>query len=364
MKKSLIRGIILLFCGVLSAMQVQLNERKILINESENFLQLPGDYCLSPDGTHLIVPDIKAGDIKIFSRASGRLVKVEGRRGAGPNELLMPYKCTANERYLALLDMGLRRYFLYEFVKPVGLKRIDEGMPVELGIDCCFEKDGLVIAAEIYDKQGKVYDVYRVDLNDKSIKYLLPSEVKYGYASQKEFKVARQSNDLLSLGILGCCDVYDGYLYYAWMGNLRIIRVNTVTGEITTFGQKTQNYIRPQASNRLASAYAEQDKKLYREERRKLTLIDDINVSKSYIILSYMKPDVGLDRRIRMLQFYGHDQKLLAEIRAPREISFFDESDAASMIVDKKSDRLVYLRRFLNKQDEDEYEFLVYDIVR
>jgi hypothetical protein len=65
-----------------------------------------------------------------------------------------------------------------------------------------------------------------------------------------------------------------------------------------------------------------------------------------------------------MLQFYGHDQKLLAEIRAPREISFFDENDAASMIVDKKSDRLVYLRRFLNKQDEDQYEILVYDIVK
>lgn len=364
MKKCSIIVIILLFCGMMSAVQLQLKERKSLINDSEHFLQLPGDFCLSPDGAHIIVPDIKAGDIKIFSYASGRLVKVVGRRGVGPDELLMPCKCANDERYLSLLDMGRRRYFLYEFVKPVGLKRVDEGMPVELGIDCCFEKDGLVIAAEIYDKQGKIYDAYRVNLNDKSIKYLLPSEVKYGYASQKEFKAAMQGHDILPIGIQGYCDVYDGYLYYAWMGNLRIIRVNTGTGEISTFGQKTQNYIRPQASNRLASAYAEQDKKLYREERRKLILIDDINVSMSYIILSYMKPDVDLDRRIRMLQFYGHDQKLLAEIRAPREISFFDENDAASMIVDKKSDRLVCLRRFLNKQDEDQYEILVYDIVK
>jgi len=76
-------------------------------------------------------------------------------------------------------------------------------MPVELGIDCCFEKDGLVIAAEIYDKQGKTYDAYRVDLKDKRIKYLLPSEVKYGYASQKEFKVAMQGHDILPIGIQG-----------------------------------------------------------------------------------------------------------------------------------------------------------------
>jgi len=364
MKKCSIIAIVLLFYGVLSAVQLELKERKSLIYDDNHFLQLPGGLCLSPDGTHLIVPDIKAGDIKIFSRASGRLVKVEGRRGVGPDELLMPCKCTNDERHLALLDLGRRCYFVYEFIKPVGLKRIDEGMQVNAGFDCCLDNGGLVLAALIYGDRGRNYDAYRINLTNKSIKYLLPSEIKYGFSSIKEYETAYKGNDILPIGIQSYCDVYDGYLYYSWLGDLRIIRVNISTGGIATFGQKTQNYSKPKVSNRFATAYAERDKTIYAEERRKLTLIDDINASKSYIILSYMKPDSTLDRQVRMLQFYGHDQKLIAEIRAPREISFNDESEAANIIMDRKNDRLIGFRRFLNKQDEDRYEFLVYDIVK
>ena len=345
-------------------MQLQLKERKSLIFDDTHLLQMARDFCLSPDGTHLIVPDIKAGDIKIFSCASGRLVKVEGRRGAGPNELLMPYKCTADERYFALIDIGLHRYFQYEFVKPVGLKRVDEGMPVELVIDCCLDNGGIVLAAYKLLDNDRRYDAYRVNLADKTIKYLLPSEVKYGFSSVKEYLAAYHGKDIVPIGIQAYCDGFQGNLYYVWEGNLRIIRVNIRTGEITTFGEKTQNYIKPKVSNSLLNAYEERDKKKYREEKRKLTLIDDINVSGSYIILSYLKPDPAIDRQKRMFQFYGHDQKLIAEIKAPQEIAFGDEDEWVGMTTDRKNNRLICLRKFLDKQDEDRYEFLVYDIVK
>jgi len=243
------------------AMQLQLKEKKSLIFDDTHLLQMARDFCLSPDGTHLIVPDIKAGDIKIFSRASGRLVKVEGRRGAGPNELLMPYKCTADERYFALIDIGLHRYFIYEFTKPVGLKRIDEGMRINAGFDCCLDNGGLVLAAFTLVDNDKRYDAYRVNFADKTIKYLLPSEVKYGFSSVKEYLAAYHGKDIAPIGIQTYCDAFQGNLYYVWEGNLRIIRVNIRTGEITTFGQKTQNYIRPKVTNSLVNAYEERDKK-------------------------------------------------------------------------------------------------------
>jgi len=60
-------------------------------------------------------------------------------------------------------------------------------------------------------------------------------------------------------------------------------------------------------------------------------LLDDINISKSFIILSYLKPDPAIDRQKRMFQFYGHDQKLIAEIKAPQEIAFGDEDEWVGM---------------------------------
>jgi len=357
--------VLLCFYGVLFAVQLQLMEKKSLISDNNHFLQLGGSLCISPDGNYYIIPDFKAGDIKIFSRESGRLLKIEGRKGVGPNELLMPFKCTANERYIALLDLGLRRYFIYEFVKPIGLKRIDDGMPVDAGFDCAMNKGMLALSSFIYGAHGKSYHAYGVNIKDKSITYLLPSEIKYGYSSVDEYESAYQGNDIVCIGIQGYCDIYNDLLYYVWEGDLRIIRVDTSTRGIITFGKKTENYTKPKVSSRLARAYANGDNVVRSEERKKLTLVDDINVSRNYIILSYMKPDPYLGRRVRMLQFYGHDQKLIAEIMAPREISFNDENEAISMTIEKGKDRLICMRRFLNKDETDDlYEILVYDIVK
>jgi len=237
-------------------------------------------------------------------------------------------------------------------------------MQVSAAFDCCLDDDRLIIAATYIKPDGEVYDLYRVGLKDKKITCLVPGWVKYGLSSAKEYEGAYSNRGILPIGIQGYCDADNGYVYYAWEGNLRIMKVNIHTGEIDTFGEKTGNYVMPKVSNRLANAYAEGDRKVWVEERHKLNYIDDINVSKNYIVLSYIKPDPSVGMRIKMLQIYGHNQKLITEFKAPNEVLLSDNGVSTSLSMDRKNDRLIFLKHFLDKNDEDAYEIVIYDIVQ
>ncbi len=360
-----IATILLINSNLLFPAKIKLKNRFPLHCGDKQELYLSGGISVDPYG-NFIIPDAKVSNIKIFSK-SGRLLKVIGRKGVGPAEFLIPFRNVSDSKRLAFLDFGRRRCFVYEFAGPAQLKDIKQGksIPVNAGVDCCLYNDLLFLAAFVLDPDGNSCELYSVNLTNGKTSYVLPSHEKYGLSSTAEYrKVYRNTNSIVAIGTPGYCDAYNGKVYYVWEGDLRILRIDIKTGDIEEFWIKTDKYVQPFVSDRLAIAYEQKERMVMAVEKSKFSIIDDINVSKNYIVLSYMTPSKTAGRRSRMLQFYGHDMKFISEIEAPKEVSFSDEDESAVICMNRETDSLIFLRRFLDAKDEDKFEILVYNIYR
>ncbi|HLP48529.1 MAG TPA: 6-bladed beta-propeller, partial [Candidatus Kapabacteria bacterium] len=96
----------------LSAIEIKLSRKFTLAQDEENFIIRPGSFFVTEDEMIFVI-DSRSSNIKIFD-TDGKLASVFGRKGLGPNEFITPFYSAYQKPFLALVDFGRRRHFIYK----------------------------------------------------------------------------------------------------------------------------------------------------------------------------------------------------------------------------------------------------------
>jgi hypothetical protein len=328
------------------------------------------DFCQTGDGV-FIIPDYRAGNIKIYEKNEDHLelVKTTGRKGYGPDGLLRPTFCSFSkeENKLVVMDHGIRKIFFYSRLGRVEFKRdkIVE-LPCWRGGSAMQLRDGKLFISGYADDNGKDYDFYFVDLitEDKGAKtfpktFLLPSHYKYNLAAGN-YEEQYKEKYIPAIGRRGFFAVDPkGNAYFAWEGDLRIIKVDTVSGEIDTetFGKYTNNYTKPSLSpalTALVKGYKKGDFDVIQDSKKKMSLVRGVFTTENHLLVIFEGPVKEERSSSFWLHFYslndGSFQKEVHIPGAPNPRMSFDK--------DKK-----ILYSFSGGPDGSEYYIQAYRII-
>lgn len=325
--KSKLSALVLVFVLVactnaLLSNNIKLIERIEISPEPEPLLKTHS-FCVTDDGI-FIVPDYQAGNIKVYEK-NGKIlecVNTIGRKGYGPGEFSKPSICFYNndENKFGVMDIGIRKIFIYYRIGRIDFERIDEVFCRKLGDDIQLQGNRLFIAGYLPDPGGNPYDFYYIDLTNNQTTFLLPSYYKYGLKSLREYENQfRKKTDFHSIGINGWFDIYRDDAYFVWEGNLKIIKLNIVSKEITpdTFGIQPLHYVKPYASQELIESRRKLDLKRHLGEKTKMSYVRDIFVSSKYVLLIYEGPTSQDNTANSWLQFYTLDGNFINELPIP-----------------------------------------------
>jgi len=303
-------------------------EIKITNNESleqGKELEIPWTLAVTEDDL-VLIPDLGSGNIKIYEekQCDGKkvlnLIKLLDQKGYGKDDLVKPGVCDFMEGKFAVLDYGTNKIIIYDRISRLGFKPLKEILCWNNAYDIRLDNNKIFIAGYITNSSGQSYDFYSIDIRDGNMRYLLPSYSKYGYEPGSKFIKEFKKRRISTIGIMSRFDIcpdYD-YAYIAWEGDLRIICLNTVSGEITkTFGDKEKSlyYLKPYASQRLIEARKNTDRASVQNAKEKMSYVKDIFVSseQNKVFILYKGP-LGRKRKTGfILQSYTLDGKFLKE---------------------------------------------------
>ena len=301
------------------------------------------DFSVTED-EFFIFPDYKSGDIKIYvlreDRADGDFLEFHnrlGRKGFYTNEFLGPSYCFYYYNYnedpqktiskFGVLDVKKRIIAIYDKDIRDATFTLDQEidcLPIASYIKLSGEK--LIIAGHPEAGSNLKYQLYLIDLKNNSKKYLLPAYLKYGYNTKQEylFKKDKKTNrlkknkkyDKLAIGFEGKFDIQGNYIYYGWVGDLKLFKINMLADvpedSIDIFSHKS-HFKSPSSIGKLIEAYNSNDAKQLEEERKKLFYLRNVFTSANNLIVIYEGPRVNNPKRKFWIQFYSFDGTFLHE---------------------------------------------------
>ena len=277
-------------------------------------------FCVTEDEL-FIIPDYTAGNIKIYEKVGEflGLVRIIGQKGYGHTEFAKPSFCFYNkiESKFGIMDFGTRKISIYDRIGRTAFGKIQEVHCWRGASDFQLLGNKLLISGYALDQNGAPYDLYYIDLNNDKRNFLLPSYYKYGLKSFKEYKSKYKESEIPSIGIRGWLDVYGDDVYFAWEGDLRIIKLNIKTRDLIFFGKKTSHYVKPFASEKLIKGHRVGDINLTLGERAKMSYIRNIFAIPKYVLVIYEGP-VKKDKETNFrLQLYSLNGDFLKDLPIP-----------------------------------------------
>lgn len=308
---------------------ITLEQNNVLIRAVETFCVIKGE--------HFLLPDRKAGDIKIFN-PQGKLIKVWGRKGQGPDEFLSPMFCDYLNPNLVMMDWGKRRLMLFVEDKDTGInfKKVSEKMIMELGYGLKFiDSKKILVSGYKENPGGKEYDLYFLNLKDEKIDFILPSHEKCGYASQREYQNAFLSK-IAPIGLRCYCDYSKDNIYFVWEGKLRILKIDSDSRKFSSFGEVTGNYTPSKVTPRMLKLYNERSKEQI-TEMQKMSFVTGIFADDGFVGLTYANYNKGADGWQTIAQVYALGGKLLLEKILPGAIDT-SASSVSSFYYNKQND--------------------------
>lgn len=294
------------------------------------FLIKPWAFCVTDDEL-FIITDFDAGNIKIYER-NGKyleLIKVIGRKGYfGKKELANPASCFYNkdEYKLGIMDLGIKKIFIYDRIGRTLFKRVQEIFCSEGATDIQLIMNKLFITGhKASPDSGQRYDFYYVDLTTKKRTFLLPSYSMYGFNSPHKFEEKYYKRHIPAIGVWGFADIYSDNAYFVWEGNLAVITLDIVTGEVSpkTFGYRPPDYVQPHASKKLVEAVETRNGNLLENEIARMSYVTNIFTTPKRVFVIYKEPvtqdsESGSNYR---LQFYTLDGNIIKEEPIPGQPS-------------------------------------------
>jgi hypothetical protein len=334
-------------------------ENTITIDQEKVILQRIINFSITEDG-YFLFPDMKAGNIKIYNQ-KGKLKKVWGRRGPGPDEFFRPAYSSYNKPYFLLMDLGKRKLSIFKKEKGViSFKKINEILILASGYDFKFiSPKKILVSGYKADSNGKEYDLYFLNPQSTHAEFLLPSHLKYGFSTHQKYKNKYLSN-IAPIGIYGYCDDMKNNIYFAWNGNLNILKINGDSKKISHFGKNTKNYIQPHVSPQLLKLYNERSKQVSKE-MQKISYVTGIFADEGFVGVTYANFKKEIEGWQTIVQFYSHDGVFLKEAILPGAINTTTYADPSFCYV-KESNTLYYLARTMDEEFNDIFKILKFKI--
>jgi len=346
-------------------------EIKIVNNETleqEKELETPWTLAVTKDDL-VLIPDFGSGNIKIYEKEECdgkkvlKLAASIGKKGYGKDGLVKPAMCDFRDEKFAVLDFGLNKIIIYERISRLGFKCVKEILCLNNAYDIRLDKNKIFVAGYITNSSGQSYDFYSIDIRDDDMRYLLPSYSKYGFEPGSKFMKEFKERRIPTIGIMSRFDIlqdYD-YAYIAWEGDLRVLRLDTASGEITeTFGEKENSryYLRPYASQRLIEARKNTNRTVMQNEKEKMSYVKDIFVSaeQKKVFVLYKGPLGRKGKTGFILQSYTLDGKFLEE----NVLSGSDQPAHKFWFRDGKEKTLLY--SLSGDYDEKSFSISTYEI--
>lgn len=298
-------------------------EDKIKLSQETALIQRPLAFCATEDELFLVT-DYKASNVKVYD-AKGKLVAVIGRKGVGPQEFLGPFWCSYDQSTIqfGVLDLGVKKIFIYQREGATGFKRIEEILCLTLGYDLQLKGNKLFVSGYKIGRDNKPFDLYYIDLPTGQATFLLPSYYKYGLESYQQYEAKYlRKPDFKAMGGIGFFDVYNDNAYFVWESDLKIIKINIKSRKLSFFGKKTAQYVKPHATKKLLEGYRARDKKIIQTERAGMSFIRDIFAGPKYVIVIYEGPAEKDNPSNFRLQLYTLRGEFLQEISIPDKPSY------------------------------------------
>lgn len=311
-------------------------------------LQRALDFCVTDDEL-LMIPDYDAGNIKIYEKrgAALELVNTIGREGFGMDDLGEPAYCfyNKNESKFGFIDYGLRKVIVYDRIGRLEFNRnLDqEFLCLRLGYDIQLKGDKLFISGYRESDDGKPYDLYYIDIKKGNSEYLVRSYQKYELSPKNEDEAIFLKK---GIGVKASIDVQGDNVYFAWEGNLRIIRLNIETKEWFAFRPEEEcNYIRPRLSEEVLAKRAVGDFDAALREREKMCLVRNLFVDEKNVLVVYEVPLSPGKESNFWLQFYTLEGEFINEKPIPdqpnRRMAFDKERNILYSLVNKEGEYFV-----------------------
>jgi len=351
--------LIFLTCAAIRLMPVEIKNMGIIpIDQSQVYLQKVSKFTVTEDEFFLF-PDMKAGDVKIFDN-TGKLVKVLGRKGLGPQEYVAPYFCDYKKPYFIVLDWGKHKLLSFQRENKLDFKPLSESLILALGYDVKFiAGNRILISGYAMDSESNEYDLYFLDPETQKKDFLLPDYLKYGCSSKRE-KDNIYPTKIAPLSIYGFCDYINGSIYFVWKGDLRILKINSSSKKVDYFGKKTGKYIKPEVTPQLLKMHNNREKGT-EVIRQKMSWVTGIFADPDFVALVYSNYKAGMEGWQTIIQFYTLKGDFIEEKELPGaiNISSFPEP---FFCYTRETKMLYYLAWKIDPQYEDVYQILKFKI--
>ena len=302
------------FFSSLWTMEVKPMKAIALDHENEIFIKRPGSFIVTSDDLFFIF-DSKASNIKIYN-SGGKLLRVFGRLGMGPDEFLKPYLGAYKEPFILIGDYGRRILFIYRRINGDNLAFVRKYLFLDIGDDIQFvANDKILVAGYKKDISGKSYSLYDFDLKKQQYDFILPSEKAYGFDSYKKYR-KEYLERLCYIGLSQYFDYSGDSIYLAWAGDTAIIKVNRKTKQYVTFGHRTANFVKPYLTPGIKRAYDERKPLLIYQLTEPMSYVRDLFVlSSGNVGLVYFGPYEPKTGMAVWLQLYKGNGAFLKELK-------------------------------------------------
>jgi len=223
--------------------------------------------------------------------------------------------------------MGLNKIVIYLRIERKEFKKIQEYSCLERGTDFKIDENRLFIAGNKTSEDGKSYDLYSIDLANQNrdnntfpTTFLLESYLKFGFDSRGKYEQSIYNPELTTIGLGGVLAFNGKDVYFAWIGDLKIFKININSKKIQFFGEKTNKcYVKPFSSEELMKGYRSMDSKTRQIEKEKMSYIRGIYTTSKYVIVVYEGPKNQRNGEKFWMQFYSiFDDRFRFEVPLPR----------------------------------------------
>lgn len=353
--------IVFLLAFSLPAIEIEHLKEITLSQNDETFIQKAGSLIVTEDQAVLIF-DYKAGNMKIYD-LNGKLVKIFGGKGLGPNEFVRPYFGSYNKPYVVFADFGRKLVFVYKKTGRDTFEFAHKYFCLGMGTDFkLIDDEKLMIAGYKLDEDRKEYHLYQYDYKNDNYEFILPTETSYGFNSLKQFK-KKYMETLMYIGLNQFFDWSVDNIYFVWTGDIRVLKIDRKTKKITSFGKKTENYFPPFLTPEIRRAYDQRNINLLYRLREGMSYVKDIFVLNSNkVCVVYVGPTKSNKGTNVLLQFYTGIGEFVKEFevlnaRAPHHYDlnfYFNKDKNLFYIMDiettKEFDQIYYLHEYRIKE--------------
>ncbi len=278
-------------------------------------------FCVM-EGGFFLFPVPRTREIKIYKNVSGVLKQVVT---LGWEKFIRPTYCFFNKKtsILGVLDSGARKIFLYNRIGSVDFALVKVLDCPLLGYDFMLTGDEgrqLVVAGVIKDKEdkNKVHSLYCINTETNELDYLMTAEQKYNLKKGEDFNIRYHVEKIYpAIGLKAYFDIHEEHLFFAWEGELRIIKFDLRTKKIVNvFGRDRPHYRKPDGK-RLAGYRQRGDMDTWRQEVKKYSYITNVLAVTGNIFVTYTTSKGSGNYR---LQAYTRDGEFLDDVPIPGRV--------------------------------------------